>query len=352
MQKSYSRWMVFFLILLFCCNIPVKAQKSYIEGQRLITEMLNGRDSLDLRKAVYCVENAWYDGNLNRDTFEKVIVEYADFCRGIMASGDIVYEGKGDEQAAKTQCAAFVFMTDSIPVKYGESIVWNPPFGYNFDDYAGERDWSNMFVTKLMQTRKGNCHSLPLLYKLIMDELGEPVWLSLLPNHMYIKARNDRAGWYNIELTCGDFPTDAWLMASGYVHLDAVRNGVYLDTLSLRESVAMCLTDLAQGYERKYGTREDGFVEECCDTVLRYFPDYMNARLIKADLIARRYRKYGTDELKREMNEQYSLIHSQGYRKMPESMYLNWIHSLDEQSEEYRSRKVVVDHKKETGRDS
>ena len=66
-----------------------------------------------------------------------------------------------------------------------------------------------------------------------MDELGEKCWLALAPNHMYIKAKTQHIGWYNIELTTGDFPTDAWLMASGYIHLDAVRNGIYTDTLSL-----------------------------------------------------------------------------------------------------------------------
>ena len=55
---------------------------------------------------------------------------------------------------------------------------------------------------------------------MIMDRLGEECWLALAPNHMYIKARNQRAGWYNIELTCADFPTDAWLTASGYIHLE------------------------------------------------------------------------------------------------------------------------------------
>ncbi len=50
--------------------------------------------------------------------------------------------------------------------------------------------WSNMFVSTLIATGKGNCHSMPLLYKLIMDELGEKCWLALAPNHMYIKSKN------------------------------------------------------------------------------------------------------------------------------------------------------------------
>lgn len=136
-------------------------------------------------------------------------------------------------------------MTDSIPITTENGVVIHEPFTYNFDDFAGKKDWSNMFVSTLMQTHKGNCHSMQYLYKMIMDQLGQPVSLSLAPNHIYIKAQNKRVGWYNIELTCGDFPTDGWLTASGYIHTDALRNGIYVDTISNKQSICLCLVDLA-----------------------------------------------------------------------------------------------------------
>ena len=174
-----------------------------------------------------------------------------------------------------------------------------------------------------------------------MDRLGEECWLALAPNHMYIKARNQRAGWYNIELTCADFPTDAWLTASGYIHLDAIRNGIYMDTLSVRQSVALCLTDLAQGYLHKYGMRNGSFVMQCCDTALAYYPNYINAWLLKAHVLSRFYQKEGKLELKQEMDKLYTKIHELGYRKMPQEMYLSWLYSLNEYSNEYRIKKIV-----------
>lgn len=86
--------------------------------------MLSGKDSMDLQKAVYAVENAYYNGNLNEEIFNQQIEWYTNFCRGIMQSGDIRYEGQGDEQAAKAQCAVFVFMTDSIPMQVGDTVAW------------------------------------------------------------------------------------------------------------------------------------------------------------------------------------------------------------------------------------
>lgn len=55
-------------------------------------------------------------------------------------------------------------------------------------------------------------------------------------------------------------------MASGYVHLDAIRNGLYMDTLSTKQSIAYCLLDLAQGYQRKVGYENPDFVIRCCNT--------------------------------------------------------------------------------------
>lgn len=333
-------------------SFSVFSQATYIREQFNITNMLNGTTPLDLRKAVYSVENAWHDDNLNKKAFNDQIELYAQFCQYIIQTGDIRYDGKGDEQAAKTQAAVFVFMTDSVPIQKEGKLIWHLPFTYNFDDYTGRKDWSSMFVSTLMETGKGNCHSMPLLYKMIMDTLGEKSWLALAPNHMYIKAWNKRAGWYNIELTCAEFPTDAWLSASGYVHLDAIRNGCYMDTLSLKQSVALCLTDLAQGYMRKYGVGDGRFILECCNTTLEHFPNYLNALHIKAEVITQTYLKE-TDKttetalsLKTQMDEIYTTIHKLGYRKMPTEMYLNWLYSLNEHSSQYRTKKVTI-YKKE-----
>ena len=135
-------------------------------------------------------------------------------------------------------------------------------------------------------------------------------------------------------MTTGDFPTDAWLMASGYIHLDAVRNGIYTDTLSLKQSVALCLTDLAQGYMHKYGIGNRKFIEDCCNTTLKHYPNYINALLIKAELLTKQYRHLDNKEceeakkLKEKMDDAYAHIHRLGYRKMPEEMYRKWLKSI------------------------
>ncbi|MDU1905992.1 MAG: hypothetical protein E6772_14550 [Dysgonomonas sp.] len=344
MLKRLIYSLLLFSFIVF--NISAQtSQNHYFEAFSSINLMLSGNDSLDFKKAVYLTENAYFDNELDNEAFDEVIRVYSSLCKGIMESGNIVYSG-ADKDKASAQCAVFLFMTDSIPISVGNDIVVSVPFTYNYEDFAGQTEWSNTFVSTLMQTNKGNCHSLPFLYKIIMDELGQECNLALAPNHIYIKAQNKAVGWYNIELTCSDFPTDAWLMASGYIHIDAIRNGIYMNSLNTKQSVALCLVDLAQGYQAKFGLQDGSFILQCCDTALEHFPDYINALLLKAETITELYKQSTPDseenrKLLADMNDLFSYIHKLGYRKMPKEMYTNWLNSLNSQETNQKVRSIV-----------
>lgn len=331
--------------LLFPLILSGENKQYYLEAFSEIESMLLQESPLNFTKATYLTENAYLENQFSEDEFNNIIIMFSSICKGIMQSGNIEYVEK-DQEKATSQCAVFVFMTDSIPLNIGDETHIHPPFEYNFDDFSGQQDWSNMFVSKLMETKKGNCHSLPYLYKMIMDELGQPAYLSLAPNHIYIKAQNKRVGWYNIELTCGDFPTDAWLMASGYIHTDALRNGIYMDTLSQKQSVVLCLVDLAQGYQAKFGIQDGSFILKCCETALTHFPKYINAMLLKAETLTALYRLSDKEtehskKLFAQMNETYTAIYQLGYRKMPQGMYLNWLQSSGTQTTNYRMKSLL-----------
>ena len=289
------------------------------------------------KDAVFTVENAYFDNNLDVEAIYKKIARYADFCVGIKESGNIIYDGKGkDQDKALMQYSVFAFFTEKIPIFNEDKIDTVYPFKYNYEDFAGKNDWSNMFVTKLMQTKQGNCHSLPYLYKIIMDELGEKSYLSLCPNHLYIKVQNEKMGWHNIELTNSNFPTDAYLMSSGYIHIDAIRNGIYMKALTRQESIALCLIDLAQGYIAKFGVGNGEFVLKCCETALKYFPDCITAMLLELRILAEKYQnlEVKNDEQFAELTELTEKIHKLGYRKMPNRMYQNWLNRVQSEKEE------------------
>lgn len=320
-------------LLWITTSLFAQPDNHYQRSYEVIDSMLSGKKELSLKEAVFAVENAYREGNLNYREFEHTLQQFASFTRSVSAENQISYNHP-DFFSVNTHAAIFRILTDTIPVNVsGTKRVYHLPFQYNFEDYAGKEDWSNMFVSTLMATRKGNCHSLPLFYKLLTEELGQQSWLALAPNHAYIKLHNQADGWYNVELTSGQFPTDIWIKASGYIHTDAIRSGIYMDTLSLKATIAVCMTDLAEGCKHKFlPTYDPGFVLKCCNRALDAFPNYINALLLKAETLLELHARTKDEACHREAEQLYGHIHGLGYRKMPEKMYLEWLQSLKENS--------------------
>ena len=180
--------------------------------------------------------------------------------------------------------------------------------------------------------------------------------MAFAPNHIYIKSYSEKTGWYNTDLTSGTFPIDAWIMASGYVTVEAIQNGLYMDTLSTKQSVANCLVDLAQGYQHKFGKDNPDFVVKCCNTCLQYHPTNVNSMLTKAE--AQKYyiqsqmkaknvktpqqlfADNSIKEMYEDMEQTYVKLHQLGYRRMPEEMYMQWIRMLKNEPTKYNNVKV------------
>lgn len=289
-------------------------------------------DSLfSFKECVFSVEKA-YDENLSFEQFQENITTLVVLSMMREKSDSLNYKGS-DKEIIKKYGSLFKTMTDTTFFIVAGEKYQNDPFHYDFDDVFGEKKWENMFVTKLLATGKGNCHSMPYLYKILCEELGVPCWLALAPNHIYIKHRSEKAGMYNTELTSASFPIDAWLMASGYITLEAIQNGIYMDALDDKKCIALCVLDLAKGYEKKYPDNDGAFILKCCDLTMEYIPNYINALLLKAEtkkkqiekLVRQRGITYEVFKMQtdgkimwEEMRSLYEKIHKLGYRTMPE----------------------------------
>jgi hypothetical protein len=290
----------------------------------------------NFKKAVFLVENADFDNSLSYQSFSQEITNLANLCRMFHQANPLIHYAHNDRATVETWGAIFTVMTDSVAVALPNGKkAYHVPFAYDFEDYFGEKDWTKMFVTKLLATGKGNCHSLPYLYKILCKELGVTANLALAPNHMYVKHRSEKTGWYNTELTSATFPIDAWLMATGYIHLSAIQNGIYLKALTEEESIALCLLDLAEGYRRRTNGSDPSFVLKCCDTALLYFPLCVNALLLKAEVLKAMFEKTSNQNLLDEAQALYLQAHDLGYRQMPKTMYLDWLLELQNTKEKY-----------------
>jgi len=356
-----------FLLFVFSiiCFSVVKAQETtniYKQSYYKIDSMLNGQKTLNFKEAVFSSENAFFDGKLNYKQVNIEIETLAKLTIKVNENRSIDYV-EPDKDIVNKQAALFKVLTDTIPIVINsKSVFFHTPYTYDFDDMWGQKDWSKMFVSKLLATGKGNCHSLPYLYKILSEELNIPAYLAFAPNHIYIKTFSKKMGWYNTELTSGTFPVDAWLMASGYISVEAVKNGLYMDTLSTKQSVANCLLDLAQGYQHKFGKDNPDFVLQCCSTVLKYHPTNVSAMLTKAEaqksyIQARMKAKNvktpqelfadnSIKEMYSDMEQTYVRLHQLGYRRMPEEMYTKWIASLKSEPNKYNNSQASVSKKK------
>jgi len=317
----------------------------YLYALIKMNNMLIDKEPLNFKKAVYLSENAYYSDSLSYEKFDSEIQKLKELCQLWMNANKMESYHESDSIQFKKNAAIYTLMKDTIFLMSGRSL--HNPFEYNFDDYLARNDWSNQFVSQLLYSKKGNCHSLPYLYKILSDELKTQAYLSFAPNHIYIKQFSKQTGWYNTELTSGGFPTDAWIKASGYITIDAIKNGIYMDTLSDKQAIASCIYDLAKSYLIKTGNYNNGFVITCCDIVLNQHPQNINARILLAETIKKNY----NDCVEQNKIEEATIAYNKmqklyvdginlGYREMPFEMYQSWLISLSEQKEKYANAKI------------
>lgn len=340
------------ILLFFICSFGAVAQgqeKMFEDSYTLLNTMLTDQSKYSFKKAVFSVENAYLNQSLDTVFINQTLKNLNNLSLSLIKERFLSYPEK-DKAKVNKWAAVFEVMCDTIPVDINGKIYQYIPFGYDFNDVFGHETRENLFVSKLLQTRKGNCHSLPYLYKILAEELGVEASMALAPNHVYIKLQSLKDGWYNTELTSGIFPVDAWIMASGFVHIDAIANGVYMKALNNNESIALVLFDLAANYNSKFPDNDGSFVLKCCETALKQYPSFASALILKAETLYNQMEKETDIKqqqlLLKDLQKQYAYIHKIGYRNMPENMYLNWLTSLKTEKNKYENKKLNTINKK------
>ena len=344
-------------VLLLLGNTVLSQTMLFDTALAQLENTLNGKGNMTFKEAVFMVENAYLEQRVPQEYYDTRVGDLKKIAARISNDSNLIYNQR-DTEIVKKHAAIYTLITDTTVITRPSGTILHYPFTYDFDDPFATNEWSSMFVTKLLATKKGNCHSMPYLYKILADELGIDAHLAIAPNHIYIKNRCEKIGWYNTELTSASFPIDAWIMASGYVYLEAIQNGVYMVALDDTESMAMCVIDLAMGYNRKFPDNDGTFILKCCELALKHFPNYITAILLKAEtqkrLIEQMMEQHNVEQPKelfvltddaeplwKDMEQTYFKAHKLGYRQMPKQMYLDWLASLQTEREKYNNRKVA-----------
>jgi len=347
LQRIGVRKLVLFLIT-FCLLVSSSyaqddSKKRYEDALMKISFLLQQNAHGSFKQGVFLTENAFLDNNITYEEFDNKIQFLANIARRYCKAKSLYEYRMDDSLNVIKNLAIFSVIADTTRLsgEKGKEVILYP-YNYNFEDPQGEKDWKNTFVIFLLDNNKGNCHSLPYLYKILADELSATCWISLAPYHIYIKNRCKQTGWYNTELSSRQFPVDAWITASGYISMDAIRSGIYMDTLSNKQALANCVLDLAKGYERKTHNYTDSFIVRCCDLVLKYHPKNINAIVYKAEILKKNYQSYRKLDMERAVSLYYNNMEALyikamdlGYKEMPERMYREWIQSLSDQKGKY-----------------
>ena len=314
--------------------------KYYREAHNKLIE-LDVKD-FSIKEATFIIENAYFEGKQDYEEFNSIVNQTGDFLREKM--DELGYD---KESNLAKNFMLFQFFSDTLEIKSKD--LKHLPFKYDFDDYMGIKDWSKMFVSKLLETGKGQCNSLPRLYLILAEEIGAEAFLSLSPNHSYIKFRDDQDNWFNVELTNGMFTTDSSILQSGFIKSEALQNEIYMQTMTEQQLFSQLLVDLAQGYARKFGY--DPFVKKVVDQALQLYPQNINAHMLSSNYLTMEFeyvaKQLAIDpgnklqlqnirhfpkaiELLNQVNEQYDTIDNLGFEFMSPEAYQNWLISLQE----------------------
>jgi hypothetical protein len=86
------------------------------------------------------------------------------------------------------------------------------PFQYDLADPLGH-DIRNKLLSNYLNTRKGNCVTMPLLFVILGQHLGIDVTAATAPKHLLVKFNSEEYGrWINLEATSGANPArDVWI---------------------------------------------------------------------------------------------------------------------------------------------
>lgn len=157
---------------------------------------------------------------------------------------------------------------------------FNSPFAYDHNDPYG-RDIRSKLLATYMETRRGNCVSMPILHLIVGERLGLNVSLSTAPLHIFLRYTNPQNGRsIAIEPTSGGHPArEQWYRERVAITDTQVNSGIYLAQLSKRESIALMASTVTE-WLMSEGRYQEAI--DVADIVLKNFPKDVHALLTRA----------------------------------------------------------------------
>jgi regulator of sirC expression with transglutaminase-like and TPR domain len=217
---------------------------------------------------------------------------------------------------------------------------WNnfQPYQYDLDDPLGTK-LSNKLLPRYLESKKGNCVTMPLLFVILGQRLGIDITAATAPLHILVKFKDEAGTTYNLETTSGANPArDVWYREQMPMTEEAVANGVYLRPLTNKETAAVMVTTLAEHY---FEQREFEKAITISDLTLEYYPRDVEAMVRKGSayyrLLARYYlEKYRSpDEIPDRTKGHFAYLSHHNLQWFAKAEALGWREPSKEDNEKY-----------------
>lgn len=265
--------------------------QNYHKALNTLKEMLSGKRPISLADAYYTVEAAYGNLQMSYEEYKKNIANSKAFI-----TQWLIENGKNPKNPEAVHYGIQKFMGDNLQISNnrtdngGISLPQaHKPFMYDYIDYRAEQDLHNYFLTKTLATGTGQCNTLPRVYIVIAEAMGANVYLSIAPQHSFIKYKNNNGTIQNYEPTIDWHMTDQDYSEGMPIMSAATKNKIYLDTLNKKQIVASIMVDLAYNFMREHWLADGKLMNECIDYAMNFFHNkegHDEALILKSLLLA------------------------------------------------------------------
>jgi regulator of sirC expression with transglutaminase-like and TPR domain len=117
--------------------------------------------------------------------------------------------------------------------------IWNGqhPFEYDLNDPLGT-NLSHQLLSSYIDTKKGNCISMPTLFLALMQRLDRsvPIYAISAPLHLFCRIKDRQTGdVWNFEATNGTVARNVWYIEKMNIPQKGIESGIYMRELSKKE---------------------------------------------------------------------------------------------------------------------
>lgn len=116
---------ILFIIFFLC--IDAQENQFYNDSYQTLDNMLSNREAYSFKKAVFNIENAYYQGKLDTDELNQKIDFLTNFCKQLIENRKLTYSEK-DETTVNKYAAIYTVMCQATPVIFGQDTLRYKPF--------------------------------------------------------------------------------------------------------------------------------------------------------------------------------------------------------------------------------